>query len=333
MNIPDIIGQTDRILVRSWLDTDINDWMQLSHDEGLNKFSLSGYRMKSLEEARAFTEKAMTFFKSTSLIGAFPIIRRDNSEMIGICGLKLAKLDDEENEQTEIMYRLAQPYWGYGYATEAGEILLEYAFEKLKLSKVIGFILPENYSSRAVLLRLGMSYVRKSTFAVHLIELFEIKNHSATLKNTIFFDDAMIEDIPEIVALLADDQLGSTRELVTEGLDPEYLNAFNEISADPNNELIVGKVGEEIVAVLQITYIPNLTLLGSKRAQIKGVRVSASLRGQGIGKKLFQYALDRARKKGCKLAQLTTNKSRPDAYRFYENLGFKATHEGFKLKL
>jgi RimJ/RimL family protein N-acetyltransferase len=94
--------------------------------------------------------------------------------MIGICGLKPAKLDDEPSEKIEIMYRLAQPYWGNGYATEAGKILLEYAFNKLKLSQVIGFILPENNSSRAVLRRLGMKFIRKSTYSGHKIDLFEI---------------------------------------------------------------------------------------------------------------------------------------------------------------
>lgn len=154
-----------------------------------------------------------------------------------------------------------------------------------------------------------------------------------TSKDTVIFGDARVEDLPDIVALLADDHLGSTRESVTEKLDADYFRAFNEISTDPNNNLVVGRVDGKVVAVLQITYIPNLTLRGSKRAQIEGVRVSSSLRGDGIGQKLFEYALNRARSNGCKLAQLTTNKSRSDAYRFYENLGFRATHEGFKLNL
>lgn len=147
------------------------------------------------------------------------------------------------------------------------------------------------------------------------------------------FTIATIEDLPRIVSLLADDPLGSTRELTGAEVSSEYVRAFNDISADLNSELIVGKIAGSVVAVLQVTFIANLTLRGSKRAQIEGVRVDSSLRGRGIGKRLFEYALNRARVNGCKLAQLTTNKSRPGAYRFYENLGFQATHEGFKLNL
>jgi RimJ/RimL family protein N-acetyltransferase len=171
---PVIVGQTPRILVRSWLETDIDAWISLSQDDGLNKFSLSGYRMKDREQAIAFIDRASDFFSKTQLIGAFPILLKSSSEMIGICGLKLVKLHDESTEKIEIMYRLAQPFWKKGYATEAGRILIEYAFKNLQLDKVIGFILPENIPSRAVLLRLGMSFVRKSKYSGHEVELFEI---------------------------------------------------------------------------------------------------------------------------------------------------------------
>jgi GNAT superfamily N-acetyltransferase len=147
------------------------------------------------------------------------------------------------------------------------------------------------------------------------------------------FLDATQDDLPEIISLLVDDELGKQREIKGNSLNPAYLAAFQEISSDKNNELIVGKKDRKVIAVLQVTYIPNLTLQGSKRALIEGVRVSSQLRGQGVGRKLFEFVFDRARKRGCKLMQLTTNKSRPDAYRFYENLGFNATHEGFKITL
>lgn len=148
---------------------------------------------------------------------------------------------------------------------------------------------------------------------------------------TVVFLEATLNDLSEIISLLMDDDLGSAREN-NSSLAP-YISAFNEISTDPNNELIVGKIEERVVAVLQLTYIPNLTLRGCKRVQIEGVRVASSVRGQGIGRKIFEFALDRAKAKGCKLAQLTTNKARVEAFRFYESLSFKATHEGFKLIL
>ena len=140
-------------------------------------------------------------------------------------------------------------------------------------------------------------------------------------------------DLPQIINLLSEDELGKSRESVALPLDERYTQAFKEIANDPNNELIIAKDAGSVVAVLQVTYIPNLTLTGTKRAQIEGVRVSSTHRGKGIGRKLFSYTLSRAKEKGCKLAQLTTNNARPDAFRFYESLGFKPTHVGFKLPL
>lgn len=147
------------------------------------------------------------------------------------------------------------------------------------------------------------------------------------------FREARKEDFPQIIHLLLDDELGEKRESFREVVESEYVSAFHEIEKDPNNEILVGTFGSQVVAVLQMTFIPNLTLKGTKRALIEGVRVASSRRGQGIGKLLFDYALERARQRDCGLAQLTTNKSRSEAIRFYETIGFKATHEGLKLAL
>lgn len=148
---------------------------------------------------------------------------------------------------------------------------------------------------------------------------------------TTVFLEATLKDLPEIINLLMDDDLGSTRE--DNSSLAHYISAFNEISSDSNNELIIGKIEDRVVALLQLTYIPNLTLKASKRVQIEGVRVASSFRGRRIGRKLFEFALDRAKLRGCQLAQLTTNKTQLDAFHFYESLSFKATHEGFKLPL
>jgi ribosomal protein S18 acetylase RimI-like enzyme len=149
----------------------------------------------------------------------------------------------------------------------------------------------------------------------------------------ISFRTANVDDLHTIIRLLADDELGKTREAVQDKVSPEYQRAFEEIERLPNNELLVGVQDSTVIAVLQITYIPNLTLMGAKRAQIEGVRVSSSARGRGVGKLLFDFAFDRARKNGCMLVQLTTNKTRQDALRFYEKIGFIASHEGMKLTL
>ena len=133
--------------------------------------------------------------------------------------------------------------------------------------------------------------------------------------------------------LLADDPLGANRERYELPLPESYLAAFKAIESDSNNELVLACLGKRVVGVLQLTFIPYLTYQGSWRALVEGVRVDSNTRSAGIGKALFEWAINRARERGCHLIQLTTDKSRPDALRFYEALGFVATHEGMKLHL
>ena len=147
------------------------------------------------------------------------------------------------------------------------------------------------------------------------------------------FRRARAEDVPAIVHLLADDPLGRIRERDETPLPPSYLEAFAAIDRDPNNELVVACRDAAVVGVLQLTFMPSITYQGGWRAQIEGVRVDARERSHGLGRALFQWAIARARERGCHLVQLTTDKTRPDARRFYEGLGFVASHEGMKLHL
>jgi ribosomal protein S18 acetylase RimI-like enzyme len=151
--------------------------------------------------------------------------------------------------------------------------------------------------------------------------------------NLTTFRPARRDDVPGIVALLASDPLGITRERLEEPLPSAYYEAFEAIENDPHNTLIVAEQEGQLVGVLQLTLIPGLTYQGGWRAQIEGVRVGAEVRGQGIGRALIEHATERARAAGCRLVQLTTDKRRPEAVRFYESLGFRATHEGMKLPL
>ena len=148
------------------------------------------------------------------------------------------------------------------------------------------------------------------------------------------FRQAIKEDVERIVEMLADDVLGKERERYAQPLPASYFEAFQAIDADPNNELIVA-VDEtgRIVGVQQVTFTPYLTHQGAWRATIEGVRTDSTVRGQGIGGQLIRYAIERAKERGCRLVQLATDKQRPDALRFYEALGFTASHEGMKLKL
>jgi GNAT superfamily N-acetyltransferase len=141
------------------------------------------------------------------------------------------------------------------------------------------------------------------------------------------------EDLPAIIRMLADDALGSTRELVTKPLLSSYYAAFDAIAVDPHNHLIVAEFAHAVVGTLQLTFTPSLSYQGRPRATVESVRADATLRGQGIGTALMQYAIDLAREHGCVLMQLSTHKTRVDAHRFYERLGFTAGHVGMKLML
>jgi len=140
-------------------------------------------------------------------------------------------------------------------------------------------------------------------------------------------------DLPAIVRLLAADSMGANREQYAEPLPRAYRDAFDAMQAQGDNDYILAQLDGEIAGCLQLTVIAGVSRSGVSRAQIEGVRVDARYRGRGIGEALFGHAMDRARAAGCGLVQLTTDKSRPDALRFYERLGFKASHEGMKLVL
>ncbi len=146
------------------------------------------------------------------------------------------------------------------------------------------------------------------------------------------FRKATIEDLPVIIKMIANDSLGKTRENFTSPLPKAYTEAFKNIDADPNQELIVlENIDSEIIGTLQLSYIQYLTYQGGIRAQIEAVRIREDLRGKGIGRQLFEWAINRAKQRGAHLLQLTTDKKRPEAIQFYEKLGFKASHEGMKL--
>ncbi|HET8728538.1 MAG TPA: GNAT family N-acetyltransferase [Alphaproteobacteria bacterium] len=150
---------------------------------------------------------------------------------------------------------------------------------------------------------------------------------------TLTIRTARRQDVPAIVRMLADDPLGARRERFADPLPDCYWRAFDVIEGDPHNEIVVAEQDGRVVGCLQITFIPGLTRQGMTRAQIEGVRVDGSMRGAGVGRQLVLEALDRARERGCGMVQLTTDKSRAEAHRFYEALGFVATHEGMKLEL
>ena len=142
------------------------------------------------------------------------------------------------------------------------------------------------------------------------------------------------EDVAAIVRLLADDHLGAGREVVSDPPPASYFAAFEKVDADPRNLLAVAEdAGGKVVGTLQMTFIPGLSNQGAELALIEAVRVYSSLRGQGLGQVMIVWALDEARRRGCRFVELFTHASRVDAQRFYERLGFEKSHAGMRREL
>ncbi|GAB2770541.1 N-acetyltransferase family protein [Streptomyces sp. NPDC054796] len=139
------------------------------------------------------------------------------------------------------------------------------------------------------------------------------------------------EDLPAIVGMLADDHLGAERESPDE--PAVYRAAFDRLDKDPNQHLVVAERDGATVGTLQLTVIPGLSRRGSTRALIEAVRVHTDARGDGLGTRLIEWAIEESRRQGCVLVQLTSDATRVDAHRFYERLGFEASHLGFKMML
>ena len=151
--------------------------------------------------------------------------------------------------------------------------------------------------------------------------------------NELLIRDAAVGDISAVVALLADDEMGRMREDASPDLHSGYIHAFAAIAADPNQRLLVAEQDGAIVGTFQLSFLPGLSFRGAWRGQIEAVRIAAHLRGQGLGREMIQWAIDRCRERGCRMVQLTTHKSRERAHAFYERLGFEPSHVGMKLHL
>lgn len=150
----------------------------------------------------------------------------------------------------------------------------------------------------------------------------------AAMTSTLIIRRARRDDVEAIVDMLADDPLGASRERPG---DPRYAEAFAALDTDPRQLLAVAELAGAVVGTLQLTFVPGLSRVGSTRALIEAVRVRSDQRGGGLGKRMIDWAIDEAKQAGCALIQLTTDASRVDAHRFYERLGFQASHVGMKL--
>jgi GNAT superfamily N-acetyltransferase len=150
---------------------------------------------------------------------------------------------------------------------------------------------------------------------------------------TVHFRPAQLRDLASIIALVADDGLGKGREDPGETPLPEYVAAFDAIAGDSNQLMAVVELEGEVIGYMQISFIPGLSRRGAWRGQLESVRIASQRRGRGLGEQFFRWAIEQCRARGCKLVQLTTDTRRSDALRFYERLGFVASHHGMKLGL
>jgi GNAT superfamily N-acetyltransferase len=145
--------------------------------------------------------------------------------------------------------------------------------------------------------------------------------------------DATEADLPAVIEMLVDDDRGRLREDSSLPLDPGYLAAFDAITRDPNQQLIVAERDGALVGTLQLSFLPGLSYKGAWRGQIEAVRITSDLRGQGLGAQMIEWAVEHCRARGCRIAQLTSNGERLRAHAFYERLGFVGSHVGMKREL
>jgi ribosomal protein S18 acetylase RimI-like enzyme len=150
---------------------------------------------------------------------------------------------------------------------------------------------------------------------------------------SVLFRRATRADLPSIVRMLADDELGSQRERAETPLPESYYFAFEQINKDPNHELIVAELNGEVMGTLHLMFLPSISFQGGLRAQVESVRIDKRFQSQGIGSEMMKWAMEHARQRGAHVVQLTTHSSRVDAHRFYERLGFKGSHLGMKMSL
>jgi ribosomal protein S18 acetylase RimI-like enzyme len=153
-----------------------------------------------------------------------------------------------------------------------------------------------------------------------------------TATTSITIRRAVREDVSFIVAMLADDKLGSARERLEDPPRPSYFKAFEALDRDPNIQLVVAEEGGRVVGCLQLCVLPGLSSQGASRGLIEDVRVASDHRSRGIGEQLVGWAVEQSRAKGCKVVELLTHHSRVDAQRFYERLGFQKSHVGMTIR-
>ncbi len=278
----------------------------------------------------------------------FMRIKENSDLIIGCCNF--TQIFHGSFQACYLGYKIDHEYEGKGIMFEALETSIRYAFEELNLHRIMANYMPANIKSAKLLDRLGFTiegYAKNyllinGQWEDHILTSLTIeewklsqslKNQANTKEGSLVFRKACLKDLEAIINLLFEDSLGQNRELRSNPPLDSYLESFSKICSSPNDELIVAELNDQVIGLMQITYLQHLTFQGSRVAHIEGVRIQRKHQNKGYGKQLFQWAIKRAKIHGCHRVQLTTDKSRGKAKHFYEQLGFSATHEGMKLYL
>jgi RimJ/RimL family protein N-acetyltransferase len=245
-------------------------------------------------------------------------------------------------------YNIDHAYQGKGLMFEAAECGIRYMFEEQQIHRIMANYMPINIRSAKLLSRLGFMVegfakdylLINGRWEDHVLNALSLEKWKADHSfdkimmkslSSLHFRVATMEDIEPIVELLFDDELGRKREKISDPISDSYVEAFTRIQSNPNNELIVAELDHGIIGVMQITYLQHLTFQGGLVAHIESVRIQKEFQNRGYGSQMFQWAIDRAKDYGCHRMQLMTDKKRRDAKKFYEQMGFSASHEGMKL--
>lgn len=277
----------------------------------------------------------------------FIFTKSPKDHLIGMCNF--TQIFRGAFQACYVGYKIDQAYEGLGMMHEALERAIRYIFEELQLHRIMANYMPINLRSAKLLNRLGFAF---EGYAKHYLQINgQWEDHVLTALSleewkasqmlekasmapvdALVIRQASLDDLDSIVWLYFDDDLGNTREIISNAAPVHfYVEAFAKICADPNSEVIVAEFCQKVIGVMQITYLRHLTFQGSLVAHIEGVRIHKEHQNKGFGKRMLKSAIERAKKHGCHRVQLMTDKRRPDAHAFYKQMGFTATHEGMKL--
>ncbi len=330
----DTILTTERLIIRQWRHSDLDAMAAINADPKVMEHFESTI---DRDQTHIFIERSIARFEKFGYCFS-PVEVKDTHEFIGFVGLNY--VDDLKipcAPAVEIGWRLATRFWGKGYATEAASAIINHAFSTLGLDSLVSFTAATNLRSRKVMERIGFVYDQNGDFdhpkiAIehplrrHVLYRLEIK-----MILNLTHRKAKIDDLRSIITLLLEDDLGKIRESTSLEVDQRYIDAFKKIDADTNQYLMVVEGANEIVGTCHLTIMPSLTFTGQTRVQIEAVRVTEKFRGKGIGEWMIQAAITYGKSVGATIVQLTTNKNRPRAKKFYEKLGFESSHDGMKL--